>query len=95
MEVFVLLFFLGLAAGVIGKIKGSSFLLWFAIGIGTFGLGILAALLYRFERAEPRRTCPTCEQEVPITDQVCMRCGTDMDLPPELAAPPRATAPGA
>ena len=82
MEIFVLLFFLGLSAGVIGKIKGSSFLIWFLIGLCTFGLGIIAALLYRVERAEPRRRCPVCGDDVAVSDQVCMRCGTDLDLPP-------------
>ena len=40
----LLIFFFGLSAGVIGRIKGSSFLLWFVIGaclpaIGTTGPG--------------------------------------------------------
>ncbi len=84
----VLLFFFGLSAGVIGKIKGSSFVLWFAIGFFTFGLGILAALLARVERTEPRRRCPVCGREVALSDQVCMRCGTDLDPPEELLAEP-------
>ena len=42
----------GLAGGVVGKIKGSSFLLWFLIsGLVPF-FGLLAAIAYRFERDE-------------------------------------------
>jgi hypothetical protein len=78
-ELVVTCFFLGLSAGVIGKIKGSSFFLWFLIGACTLGLGILAALLYRFERNEPERRCPTCGKWVRLSDQVCMRCGEDLD----------------
>jgi hypothetical protein len=79
LELVVICFFLGLSAGVIGKIKGSSFFLWFLIGACTFGIGIVAALLYRVERNEPERRCPTCGKWVRLSDQVCMRCGEDLD----------------
>ena len=81
-ELIVICFFLGLSAAVIGKIKGGSFLLWFVIGACTLGIGILAALLSRVERNEPRRACPTCRKVVKLSDQVCMRCGEDLDWPP-------------
>ena len=80
-EFIVICFFLGLSAGVIGKIKGGSFLLWFLIGACTLGIGIIAALLSRVERNEPRRACPTCRKVVKLSDQVCMRCGEDLDWP--------------
>ncbi len=80
-ELIVICFFLGLSAGVIGKIKGGSFLLWFIVGACTFGIGIIAALLARVERNEPRRPCPTCPNVVSLSDQVCMRCGEDLDWP--------------
>lgn len=80
-ELIVICFFLGLSAGVIGKIKGGPFLLWFVIGACTFGIGIMAALLARIERNEPRRACPTCRKVVNLSDQVCMRCGEDLDWP--------------
>lgn len=80
-ELIPIVFFLGLSAGVIGKIKGSSFLLWFLIGIATLGLGIFAALLYRVERNEPVRACPTCNSVVALSTQVCTRCGEDLDWP--------------
>jgi hypothetical protein len=80
-ELVVIAFFFGLSAGTIGKIKGSSFFIWFLIGLVLPGLGTLAALLYRFERNEPRRRCPECNKVVPLHDQVCTRCGRDLDWP--------------
>jgi hypothetical protein len=80
----VLMFFCGLSAGVIGKIKGSSFLIWFIIGAGLPLLGTLAAVLYRYERNEPRRQCDECGRIIPITDQVCRRCGADQEYPDQL-----------
>jgi hypothetical protein len=77
----VLIFFCGLSAGVVAKIKGSSFLLWFLIGACLPGIGTIGALLYRFERNEPRRQCPECGNVVPLHNQVCMHCGRDLDFP--------------
>jgi hypothetical protein len=74
----VLIFFFGLASGIIGKIKGSSFFLWFVIGFCLPIVGLLAAILYRWERDEPRKPCPRCGANLKITDQVCMRCGEDL-----------------
>jgi hypothetical protein len=81
MEVFVILFFFGLSAGVVAKIKGSSFLIWFMVGAVLPGIGTIAAVLYRRERDEPRRTCPECGNVVGISTQVCTRCGRDLDFP--------------
>jgi hypothetical protein len=85
MEFAVLAVFCGLSAGLIGKVKGSSFWIWFAIGLVLPLLGTIAALLFRFERAEPRRTCPECGNVVLLHDQVCMRCGRDLDWPDSVA----------
>jgi hypothetical protein len=94
-ELIAICFFLGLSAGAIGKLKGGSFFLWFLIGALTFGLGIIAALLYRIERNEPQRRCPTCGRWVALSDQVCMRCGEDLDwLEPSPEEPPVPTASG-
>ena len=79
-------FFFGLSAGVIGKIKGSSFFIWFLIGAVVPLFGTLAALLYRWERNEPRRRCPECGNVVQLHEQVCMRCGADLDFPAEASA---------
>jgi hypothetical protein len=83
-EVAVVLFFFGLSAGVIGKIKGSSFLIWFAVGLVLPGLGTLAALLYRYETSEPMRTCPECGRLLPLYQQVCDGCGRDLEFPEEV-----------
>jgi hypothetical protein len=89
-EYLVLLFFFGLSAGTIGKIKGGSFFIWFLIGFALPILGTLAALLHRWERHEPRRRCEECGNVVALHDQVCMRCGRDLELPSEVLAPRRA-----
>jgi ribosomal protein S27AE len=85
-EFLVLIFFLGLSAGTIGKIKGSSFFIWFMVGAMLPLIGTIAALLYRFERHEPRRECPECGDVVALSDQVCMRCGHDLEWPAAPAA---------
>lgn len=74
----VILFFFGLATGIVGRIKGSSFLVWFLIGFCLPVLGLLGAILYRWERDEPRMRCPRCGAVLKISDQVCMRCGEDI-----------------
>jgi hypothetical protein len=71
----------GLSAGVIGKIKGSSFWIWFAVGLVLPIIGTIAAILWRWEGREPRRRCPECGNVVALHDQVCMRCGSDLDFP--------------
>ena len=88
MEFVVIAFFFGLAGGVIGKIKGSSFFLWFLIsGILPF-IGLVAALLYRWDRDEPRRQCPRCGRVVMLHDALCTRCGTELEFPPAPASAP-------
>ena len=54
MEVVVILFFFGLSAGVVARIKGSSFFIWFMVGAVLPGIGTIAAALYRFERGLAR-----------------------------------------
>jgi peptidoglycan/LPS O-acetylase OafA/YrhL len=92
MSYLIICLFFGLAGGVVGRMKGSSFVLWFLISAVVPVLGLLAALLYRFERDEVRRQCPRCGKIVKLYDQVCMRCGEDLDFPetaivPESAEP--------
>jgi hypothetical protein len=86
MPYLILCLFFGLAGGVVGRIKGSSFILWFLISGLLPGVGLLAAVLYRYERDEPRRECPRCGKVLKLYDQVCMRCGADLDFP-ETALP--------
>ena len=83
-----IMFFCGLSAGAIGKIKGSSFVIWFLIGFALPGIGTLAALFYRFERNQLRRACDECGAMIAMSDQVCFKCGADQTFPEEVYAPP-------
>jgi peptidoglycan/LPS O-acetylase OafA/YrhL len=84
--------FFGLAGGIIGRIKGSSFLLWFVIAAVLPVIGLVAAVLYRYERDEVRRTCPRCGDMLKLYDQVCMRCGEDLEFPDVAVVPESAAA---
>ena len=83
---------LGLAGGIVGKIKGSSFLLWFLVSAIVPIGGLLAALLYRNDRDELRRQCPTCGKVIKLHDAVCTRCGTDLEFPDVAIEPESAAA---
>jgi hypothetical protein len=90
----VVAFSFALAGGLVGRIKGSSFLLWFLISGLLPVLGLLAAVLYRSERDELRRQCPGCGRIVKLHDALCTRCGTELEFPdvaiePESAVTPR------
>ncbi len=74
----------GLSAGFIGKWKGSSFLLWFAIGAVIPIVGTIAALAWRFEDEEVYRECPECGNVIPLYQQVCNHCGRDQEWPEEV-----------
>ena len=73
MPYLIIAFSFALAGGIVGKIKGSSFWIWFIISGVLPVLGLLAAILYRSERNEVRRQCPGC--------------GTELDFP-EVAIEP-------
>lgn len=87
MAYLIICLFFGLAGGMVGRMKGSSFVLWFLISAIVPVIGLLAAVLYRFETDEVRRECPRCGKVVKLHDQVCMRCGFDMDFPDEAIVP--------
>ncbi|HKH18018.1 MAG TPA: hypothetical protein VKA57_10865 [Solirubrobacteraceae bacterium] len=94
MAYLVIAFSFALAGGIVGRLKGSSFFIWFLISGVLPVLGLLAALLYRTERDELRRQCPGCGKIVKLHDAICVRCGTELDFPeiaiePESAATPR------
>lgn len=82
----------GLWAGYVGRSKGSSVVIWFAIGALVPFLGVLVAVLYRHETDELRRQCPRCGNVIPLYDQVCTRCGTDLDFPEVAIEPASVTA---
>ncbi|TMK39228.1 MAG: hypothetical protein E6G56_11815 [Actinobacteria bacterium] len=71
----------GISGGIVGRYKGSSFLLWFLISALLPFLGLLAALLYRFEGSEPRRMCPRCGRAVMLHDSICTHCGEELYFP--------------
>jgi hypothetical protein len=88
----VICFFFGLAGGVIGRIKGSSFFLWFLISAILPFAGLLGAVLYRYDRDELRRQCPGCGKVVKLHDALCTRCGTELEYPALALEPESATA---
>ena len=71
----------GIATGVVGRAKGSSFFIWFMVGSVLPLLGLIAAILYRAEKDEPERRCPRCGKVHKLYVQVCTRCGEDLYLP--------------
>ena len=71
----------GIATGVIGRAKGSSFFLWLLIGTVIPLFGLIAVVLFRSEHEEPERRCPTCGKILKLHVQVCTRCGTELYLP--------------
>jgi hypothetical protein len=78
-----------LGGGVVGKLKGSSFWLWFLISGAIPVIGLLAAVCYRSERDELRRQCPTCGRICKLYDALCVRCGTELEFPEEALASER------
>lgn len=81
MEYAIIAFLFGLSTGLIGRAKGSSFLIWLAVGAVIPIFGLLAVVLYRSEKEEPERRCPNCNKVLKLYVQVCPRCGTDLYLP--------------
>ena len=93
MAYLIIAFSFGLAGGIVGRSKGSSFFIWFLIAFAIPFVGLVAAVLYRSERDEVRRQCPRCGNTVKLHDAMCMRCGTDLDFP-EIGIEPESAALG-
>jgi hypothetical protein len=70
-----------LAGGIVGRVKGSSFFLWFLISGAVPIFGLMAAVAYRFDRDEPVRHCPKCGRTRKLHDAICTRCGEELDFP--------------
>jgi hypothetical protein len=81
MGLVVILLFFGLAGGIVGRIKGSSFTLWFLISACVPFIGLLAAVCYRWENRELRRQCPGCGKVLKLYDAVCIKCGAELEFP--------------
>ena len=77
----VILFFFGLAGGIVGRMKDSSFFIWFLVSFCVPFLGLLTAVLYRGDGHELKRQCPACGRLVKLHDAVCMTCGTELEFP--------------
>jgi hypothetical protein len=81
MGLIVIMFFFGLAGGTVGRLKGSSFGLWFLVSGTIPFLGLLAAVCYRNDRDELRRQCSRCGKVLKLHDAVCMNCGAELEFP--------------
>ncbi len=77
----------GLSAGIVGRIKGSSFFIWFIIGTVVPFIGLMTAIVYRSERDELRRQCPSCGRVCKLYDALCVRCGAELEFPDAAIAP--------
>ena len=73
--------FCGIGAGYIGKARGQSFWIWFAVGLVLPMLGNVAAALSRNENDEPRRLCPYCRTVCKTYQATCMKCAHDLPYP--------------
>ncbi|MDW5597388.1 hypothetical protein VSS74_23775 [Conexibacter stalactiti] len=91
MAFIVILFGFGLAGGIVGKMKGSSFFIWFLVSFCVPFIGLVAALLYRWDNNELRRECPGCGKVVKLHDALCTSCGTELEFPEVAIAPESAS----
>ena len=73
--------FCGLGAGWIGRSRGQSFWIWFAVGLVLPLIGNLAAAVSRNENDEPRRQCPRCKTVTMAYAAKCMKCGEELQYP--------------
>ena len=71
----------GIATGIVGRSKGSSFFIWLIVGTVVPLIGLVAVILYRPESEEPERRCPRCGKVLKLYVQVCTRCGAELYLP--------------
>jgi hypothetical protein len=83
----VILFSFGLAGGIVGKIKGSSFFIWFLVSFCVPFIGLLTAVFYRDDNRELRRQCPNCGKVLKLHDAICNRCGEELEFPDVAIAP--------
>jgi hypothetical protein len=82
-------FCFGVAGGLVGRQKGSSFVVWFLISAIVPFVGLITAFVYRHETEEAMRRCPRCDRATRVYDAVCMRCGEELEYPDpdEIIAP--------
>lgn len=87
MAFIVILLGFGIAGGIVGRMKGSSFFIWFLVSFCVPFIGLIAALLYRWDNNELRRECPGCGKLVKLHDALCTSCGTELEFPDVAIAP--------
>jgi hypothetical protein len=85
----VIAFCFGFAGGLVGRHKGSSFFVWFVISAVVPFVGLVTAIVYRYETEEDLRRCPQCNRATRIYDAICTRCGQELEFPEpeEIIAP--------
>jgi hypothetical protein len=74
-------FCFGVAGGLVGRQKGSSFVVWFLISAIVPFVGLITAFVYRHETDEDMRRCPRCGRATRVYDALCMRCGEELEYP--------------
>ncbi|MGI8506810.1 MAG: hypothetical protein ACR2MK_08420, partial [Solirubrobacteraceae bacterium] len=79
------------AGGLVGRMKGSSFFIWFLVSFCVPFLGLLAAIFYRWDDQELRRRCPTCGRTLKLHDALCTNCGAELEFPDVAIASEAAT----
>ena len=62
MEYVVIAIFCGLSAGVVAKIKGGPFWIWFLVGLVLPLIGTLAALFMRWDQRRAAAAVPRVQQ---------------------------------
>jgi hypothetical protein len=77
----LILFFFGIAGGIVGRLKGSSFFIWFLVSFCVPFIGLATAMFYRYDSDELRRKCPQCGRVCKLHDAVCVNCGTELVFP--------------
>jgi hypothetical protein len=87
----VIILCFGLAGGIIGRTKGSSFVVWFLVAAIVPVIGLMAAILYRVEDDEPRQRCPGCGRICMAYDALCVGCGTELEFTDEIELLPPAS----
>jgi hypothetical protein len=87
LSLIVILMCFGLAGGIVARLKGNSFWMWFVVSFCVPFVGLLAAVLFRSDREQLRRQCPRCHRVVMLEDAVCMHCGTELDFPKVAISP--------
>ncbi len=91
LQFLIILFWGGVVGGVIGRIKGSSFFIWFLVSACVPVLGVIMAIAYRWDDRELRRQCPGCGRVLKLHDAVCTNCGEELEFLGVAVAPARVT----